>query len=735
MGTQSITYHLCPRRGLRWVGLLIVALGSSLFATAQTSALTVPLILPSAVVFDSAGNLYIAETAKHIIRKVDTAGHTIVVAGTGVQGLSGDMGSATAATLDSPQGLAFDGANDLYIADTHNHRVRRLNLLTGIIDTTAGTAPGFSGDGGLASSAQLLLPVALAMDFKGNLYVADSGNHRIRRIDGATGIITTVAGTGSQGFSGDDAFATQASIDSPTGLALDAAGNIFLSDTHNHRIRRIDAATGIITTIAGTGSQTFTGDSIPATAAALALPRGISIDGNGDIYLADNANHRIRRIAADTGIITTIAGNGTQGFSGDSSPAVAASLDTPRSTALSAGSIVTLADAGNQRIRRLTAAPAPATNIETVAGFSPVNFSTLTLTAPSSVIYGAGQLTATLATATSAAGSVDFLDDNATIGSTSLTANAATFSIATLAAGDHKLTASYTGDQAHLSAHSNAITLSVTRAPTLITLTSSTDTSTTSFTFTAHVAATTGSTPTGSVALLGANTLFTAPLSETGDAVFTTPSLTQGLHTLTAFFSGSTNFAPSTSAPKLVTVVSGATPNPDFTLASTGPGTQTITSGSSATFTFAVQFQGAISSPVTLAASGLPNFATASFNPPILPPGNAASTFAMTITTPNGTAKNTPSTAYIRWAFLLCLTPVLCQRNRRAATKLVAIALTSVTLYCITGCGDRTNTTNAFLPPLKRYTIKVTGTATASTGDVLEHSVNVTLLLQPLQQN
>src|SRR5229473_3205009 len=346
MGTLSITHP--PRAShapLRIALLLLLSLATPLATPAQTasvSALNVPLILPSALVFDAAGNLYIAETGNHVIRKVDPTGNITTIAGTGAQGFSGDAGPATSATLDSPQGLALDTANNLYIADTHNHRIRKLNLTTSILITIAGTTtPGFSGDKASATSAQLNLPTALALDASNNLYLADTGNHRIRKIS-AAGIITTIAGTGTQGFSGDSTPATSTAINSPTGLALDAANNLYLADTHNHRIRKITATTGIITTIAGTGAPGFSGDTTVATTATLALPHGITIDPAGNLYLADTQNHRIRRIDATTGIITTVAGDGTQAFAGDGGPAISASLDGPRNTAVSPSTLLTL---------------------------------------------------------------------------------------------------------------------------------------------------------------------------------------------------------------------------------------------------------------------------------------------------------------------------------------------------------------------------------------------------------
>ena len=825
MGTQSSTH---PTRSshapLRIALLLLLSLASPLNAqTASVSALTVPLILPSAVVFDSAGNLYLAEAANHVIRKVDTSGHITTIAGTGTQGFSGDSGPATAATLDSPQGLALDTANNLYIADTHNHRIRKLNLTTGTITTFAGTgAQGFFGDNALATAARLNLPTALAMDATGNLIFADTGNHRIRKIS-TTGIITTIAGTGTEGFSGDAGLATAATIDSPTGLALDASHNLYLADTHNHRIRRIDAATGIITTLAGTGTPSFSGDSAAATAATLALPHGLTIDAAGNLYLADTQNHRIRRIDAATGIITTVAGDGTQTLSGDGGPAIAASLDTPRSTAVSPSALLTLADTGNQRIRQLTAAPAPATTIQTIAGLGLSAPGALTISAPSVLAYGTGQLTATLAATTPATGTVTFLDSTAatatTLGTAPLAANIATFPTTSLPAGLHSLTATYAGDQTHLSAQSptfaltitpqqltatiapitifygqpipgisgtltgilpqdassvsasftttannlspagaypitanltgptagnyaiasSPATLTIAPAPTVITLGNIIATAAigSSLTLTAHVATSTPATPVGSVILLdGANTLFTTSLSTSGDAVYTIASLTQGAHSYTAYYSGSTNFAPSTSTPQLITVDTGPITSPDFTLAPTGTTTQTIVSGSSANYTFAVQLQGNISSPITLAATGLPNLSTASFNPPTLPPGSTTNAFTLTIATPNTTAsqhrRRDPAMA---WAILIFPFAgfTLIPRNRHAATKFLIIAALSITFLSATGCGDRINTADALTLSAKPYTITITGTATTSSGAILQHSTAVTLLLEQPQ--
>jgi sugar lactone lactonase YvrE len=819
MGTQSTINPHRPSRVPYWIALLLLL--SSLPAVAQSPALTVPLILPSAIVFNSTGNLYFAETANHVIRKVDVTGNLTTIAGTGTQGFSGDAGPATSATLDSPQGLALDTKNNLYIADTHNHRIRKLNLTTGIITTLAGTgAPSFSGDSAPAVSAQLNLPTALALDTANNLYLADTGNHRIRRIDASTGIITTIAGTGAQGFSGDAGPAGAATIDSPAGLAIDAANNLYIADTHNHRIRRIDAITGLITTIAGTGTSGFSGDAAMATAAPLALPHGLTIDPSGNLYLADTANHRIRRIDAITGIITTVAGDGTQAFSGDSSPAISASLDSPRNTALSPSTLLTLSDTGNQRIRQLTGQPAPPTTIQTIAGLGLTTPGTLTLVVPAVLPYGTGQLTATFASTTTATGSITFFDTAtaATLGTATLTANIATLPITTLPAGLHNITATFSGDQTHLSTQSSTIaltvipqqltatiapttlfygqsitpftgsltgvlpqdasslsatftttastlspagtypitatlsgpaagnyvltspvaTLTINPAPTSITLSNliATAASGSSITLTAHVASTTSTPPIGSITLLdNGSSVSTSPLSTSGDAVFTIASITPGAHSFTALYSGSTNYTASASTPQLITVGAGPTVGPDFTLAPTGSTTQTIASGSSASYTFTIQLQGNISSPITLAATGLPDLATASFNPPTLPPGSATiNTFTLTIATPSTTALYIDPNRHppVSWALLLFPVAMLTLRRRvyPIATKLCTLTLLSFTLLFATGCGDRISAANAQDLSTKSYTITVTGTATTSTSILLQHVATVTLLIE-----
>ena len=305
------------------------------------------------VAVDGAGNLYIADRDNHRIRRVDVTGTITTLAGTRERGYSGDGGPAVEAQLFSPEGVAVDGAGNLFIADRDNHRIRRVGA-TGTITTIAGTGePGYSGDGGPAVEAQLSLPKGVAVDGAGNLYIADTFYHRIRRVD-ANGTITTFAGVGERGLLvlGDGGPAVEAHLSWPEGVAVDGAGNLFIADTVNHRIRRVDA-NGIITTIAGTGRGGYSGDGGPAVKAQLYAPKDVTVDGAGNLYITDAVNHRIRRVDAN-GIITTIAGTGRSGFSGDGGPAVKAQLYDPRGVAVDGAGNLYIADAGNRRIRKVS---------------------------------------------------------------------------------------------------------------------------------------------------------------------------------------------------------------------------------------------------------------------------------------------------------------------------------------------------------------------------------------------
>jgi len=465
---QSRMKRLMAGVSTAMLALGLAAGGSSALAQSgppsNVQATAAPLAAPAQIAYDAAGNLYIADLNDNVIRKVDLAGIVTTVAGTGEQGFAGDGGPPTSALLDSPAGVAVDAAGTIYIADTHNQRIRKVS--NGTISTIAGTGTaGFSGDNGPAGAAQLSNPTALAVDATGNLYIADTDNHRIRKISGTT--ITTVAGNGEQGFSGDGAAATAAGIDSPNGVAVDAAGNIYIADTHNQRVREV--INGTIKTIAGNGTKAYGGDGGPSTGALLARPRGLSVDAQGNIYVADSDNNRIRLIAA--GNIATVAGNGSQGFAGDGGPAVNAILDTPRAPATQAVGVFAFSDTHNQLVRGLGTDGV----IHTIAGQNSgtgggQGFSeTLTLSGASAVPFGNSSVTATFSNAGQAAtGQVSLLDitsGSALVGSAPLASNLATIDTSTLLPGAHRLVASYAGDGQNPAITSSVFVLTVIPPP------------------------------------------------------------------------------------------------------------------------------------------------------------------------------------------------------------------------------------------------------------------------------
>jgi sugar lactone lactonase YvrE len=328
---------------------------------------------PRGAALDADGNLYIADSGNNRIRRVDAATGTITtVAGTGVAGFSGDAGPASAARLWSPRDVVIDGSGNLFIADSRNNRVRRIDAATGIISTVAGTGVfGAGADGILATASDLREPVGLAVDAAGHLYLAERSGHRVRRVDAATGFITTVAGTGVAGFNGNGILATAAQLNAPAAIIADEGGHLFIADTGNNRVRRISAATGLISTVAGTGVPGFAGDDGAATAARLSTPTGIRLDESGHLFIADSGNDRVRRVDSETGLISTIAGNGTAGGGGDGGLATAAQLNRPYSLRIDEGGNLYIVEEEGDRVRRVEgAAAAPNGDPEAAAAFT-----------------------------------------------------------------------------------------------------------------------------------------------------------------------------------------------------------------------------------------------------------------------------------------------------------------------------------------------------------------------------
>lgn len=316
----------------------------------------IELSLVEGVTTSPDGSIYVAAIGNSTVRKISSAGVVTTVAGNGIYGYGGDGGPATSAFLSGDRDVALDAGGNLYIADTDNNRIRKVDT-TGIITTFAGTGvAGFSGDGGPASAAQISGPRGVEIDTAGNLYIADSFNSCVRKVTRA-GRITTVAGMGGVfGNSGDGGPATSALLGDPEGVAFDAAGNYYITDFSNCNVRKVDS-NGIITKVAGTGVCGFSGDGGPATGAQFLNPIGIEVDSVGNILIADTFNNRVRKIDG-TGIITTFAGSGLDGnsqggFGGDGGQADAALLNAPIGVALDANDNLFIGDFVNQRIRRV----------------------------------------------------------------------------------------------------------------------------------------------------------------------------------------------------------------------------------------------------------------------------------------------------------------------------------------------------------------------------------------------
>ncbi|MEE8177725.1 MAG: hypothetical protein V3T65_07000, partial [Acidobacteriota bacterium] len=270
------------------------------------------------------------------------------VAGT-TWSFSGDGGPATDAPLGFLSGVTVDAAGNVFATDQENHLVVKISP-GGVLTVVAGNGfAGYSGDGGQATSASLFSPLDVTVDSAGNLFIADRDNHLVRKV-GTDGIITTVAGVGLPDFFGDDGPAIFAALDGPTSVAVDAAGNIFIADRNNNLVRKV-STDGIITTVVGNGDFSFAGDGGLATDAALD-PQGVAVDAAGNLYVADNVNARIRKIDTSSGIITTVAGTGEKGFSDDDGPATSAMLNIPNDVAVDGAGNLFIADLLNDRIRK-----------------------------------------------------------------------------------------------------------------------------------------------------------------------------------------------------------------------------------------------------------------------------------------------------------------------------------------------------------------------------------------------
>ena len=540
---------------------------------------------PGALLLDGAGDLYIADSSNHAIRKLSLATGTLTtVAGKlNQQGYTGDGGLATSATLNTPEGLAFDPSGNLLIADTKNSVVRKVDLQTGLISTYAGSQPGYGGDGGSAldPATKLNGPWGLASDIQGDLFIADLNNNRIRKVS-AAGMITTVVGDGTNGYATDGQISTATSVSNPAAVAVDVAGNLYVADSGHNTVRKVNAATGITLAIAGNSNPTFAGDGGPATMAGLYGPYALTLDSQGNLYVADIFHHRIREVQNSQATLSyqpirvgrtsaaqsqTIENDGNSpliftNLNPDSNAAVSASATScvvgtplpvgatcvigaeffPQVTGSSVTALIQpLSDAVNS--------PGTIRLTGEVDELEPTRTALQSSSSPSAL---GSTVTFTASVSGDAAqpiGNVRFFDGTNLLGTVATNASGtAMFASNTLALGSHSITANFTGD-AQDSPSTSAVTTQVIQHAAVVTLSSNALSVKVgeSVILTANVAVS-GGQPTGVVVFNdGATPLATISLGTNGTAVTTISSLTAGTHTLSAIYKGDTNTLPSTS--------------------------------------------------------------------------------------------------------------------------------------------------------------------------------------------
>ncbi|MGA8528879.1 MAG: Ig-like domain repeat protein [Acidobacteriaceae bacterium] len=584
--------------------------GTAGYDSTATVATSTSLDVPGGVAIDGAGNLYIADTNNNVIREVNLTTNSIrTVAGTSTPGYTGDTGAATSAELNSPQGITVDPAGNLYIADTGNNAVREVNASTQVITTIAGNpagTSGFSGDGGLATASLLNAPYSVALDSAGNLYIADSANNRVRKVD-TTGHISTYAGSANSGYIGDGGAATAAELYSPLGVACDPAGNVYIADARNYEVRKVSAASGTITTVAGShgnsvygdGKSPYTygngqsGESYPgngiATGAGIYAPYGVAVDAAGNLLIAEYFDHLIREVYANSATLffqnelwqnqvsppqnQIIENDGNQAMSLTTfTPDANAAVDTASSTcsasvAVDAQCILpvefapTDANPPNPLVGNVTVTGDPADsplNIALVGQSLGLNGAIVTLSSNQNpAVYGQ---TVTLSVSVkqdpssskgTPTGTVTFTDMfggvTGPVGTTqTLDANGnASLQISTLAVGTHLITARYSGDTYYSSSSSNPLS-QVVQEQVTVALSSSSPNDTSAFgstvIFTANVAVSGGITPSGAVSFYNGGTyLGSGSLNGSGIATFSTASLPVGTNSITASYTDINN--------------------------------------------------------------------------------------------------------------------------------------------------------------------------------------------------
>jgi large repetitive protein len=574
--------------------------GSWIYTEDGIAATKATLDVPTGVALDGSGNLFITDNASNRIRRVDAGSDLIsTVAGTGGAGDSGDGGLAAAAEINQPSSVAIDGAGNLYIADSGNNAIRVVNRATNLITTIAGVlgASGYSGDGGQATAAKLNTPSAIALDpVNGYLYIADTGNNVVRRVNLASGVISPFAGNGAVGASGDNGPAISASLNFPWGVTVAPDGSVYIADLLNNLVRKVNTA-GTITTFAGTGAMGYTGDGGPAGTAELDAPADTVIDPAGNVYIADSGNNVIRKVN-DAGTITTIAGSGKEAFAGDGGPATGASLYAPYAMALDGQGDLYFTDKFNQRVREIQSKNAiltyPSMRVDRESatenqalendGNAVLNISPLTA---STAMNSALDPTVTTCPTN---GQLDS-DLNCIIGAIfypQTTGSPVTGTITVTSDSPNSVqTLTLSGDVQTL--YPSTVNLSV--SPTSVTTGAA-------VTFTATVTSNGGPAPTGTVTFFNGTTALSPEVNLTtaGVATYSTVTLPAGSYSITVQYSGDTNTSTGTSTAVALSVknmtstaltssVNPSNPSQSVTITATVTGATNIGSTDTVTFT------------------------------------------------------------------------------------------------------------------------------------------------------
>jgi sugar lactone lactonase YvrE len=682
----------------------------------------------SALAIDGVGDLFFTDVTNSVVWGVAAAtGNISIVAGNGTAGFSGDGGPATSAQLNSPNGIAVDGTGNIYISDSNNSVVREVVASTGLIKTFAGTPgqfgyPGHIGDGGPASSAYLNGPHGVALDAAGNLYIADSYNNEVRVVSATTGIITSFAGNGSYYFSCEGGQATSASLGQPNTLAFDTAGNLYIASYTMGRVCKVTAATGILTTVAGNGNRYGTsGDGGPALSAEI-YPLGLALDTSGNIYIS-NWTGSIREVAVSTGIINKIVGNGYPGYSGDGGSAAAAQLQLPQGIAVDASGNLYIADSGNYRVREVSP-PAPTATpvISPAAGtYTSVQMATITDSSKGAIIYYTTD------------GSPP--SNTSSVYSSPIAISATTILQAIAIAPGSAKSAAASATYTIIPIGTAAATVTLTPSATTVTNEQPVSVAVSVAGASGQSAQTTG--PTGSVTLSGGSYSAEQALSS-GAATFSIPAgaLSEGANRLTANYSGDMNYAAAGGTITVtVTPVLLAAPNPP----PVAPGSSTSTT---ATFSAGSTYSGTMNLTCTLTASptGARSLPTCSLNPAsvTIATGGSASTVVTVKTTAASSSSALVSPGRQAWKALsgggalalACLFVVPSWRRRKA---LMMVALFGIAVAGFIGCGGGGSSSTTPPPTTPAtiagtYTFSVVGTDSSNTK--ITASTNVTVKVQ-----